>query len=124
MSAAYKLTAVLGIVMLVQSALGLLLRGQYRDVEWITATWLGNDWVTLVIALPLLVVSLVSTTRGSARALLLWLGTLAYALYNYTYYLLGAALNAFFPLYVAAIICAALALIRAASSIVPGDVAG
>ena len=99
--------------MLVQSALGLLFRDQYRDVEWIAATWLGNDWVTLVVALPLLVRRYRVTRRGSVRGLLLWLGTLGYAIYNSAYYLFGAALNAFFPLYVATVIVAAVALILA-----------
>ena len=54
MKAAYRLTVAVAAVMLAQSSLGLLYRGQYRDVEWIAATWLGNDWVTLVVALPLL----------------------------------------------------------------------
>ena len=104
MKAACKLTTAVGGLMLVQSALGLLFREQYRDVEWIAATWFGNDWATLVIALPLLAAGLTWTRRGSVRALLLWLGTLAYAVYNYAYYLFGAALNAFFPLYAAALI--------------------
>ena len=104
MKAAYKLTVVVAGLMLAQSALGLMFRGQYRDVEWIAATWLGNDWVTLVVALPLLAAGLVLTRRGSAAGLLLWLGTLGYAIYNYAYYLFGAALNAFFPLYLAAVI--------------------
>ncbi len=123
MAAACKLTAVLGGLMFVQAALGLLFREQYRDVEWILATWPGNDMVTLAIALPLLAASLRSARRGSVRALLLWLGTLAYALYNYAYYLFGAALNAFFPLYLAALISAALALIRALVAISPSDIA-
>lgn len=125
MAAACKLTAVLGGLMFVQAALGLLFREQYRDAEWILATWLGNDLVTLAIALPILAASasLTSTRRGSARTLLLWLGTLAYALYNYAYYLFGAALNAFFPLYLAALISAALALIRALFAISPSDIA-
>ena len=54
MKAACKLTTAVGGLMLVQSALGLLFREQYRDVEWIAATWFGNDWATLAIALPLL----------------------------------------------------------------------
>jgi hypothetical protein len=123
METAYRLTAALGGLMLVQAALGLLLREQYRDVEWISATWLGNDMVTLAVALPLLAASLVSTRHGSARALLLWLGTLAYALYNYAYYLFGAALNTFFPLYLAGLVSAALALIRAAPGISPSHIA-
>lgn len=122
MKAAFTLSALVAVVMLVQSALGLLFRSQYRDVEWITATWLGNDWVTLVLALPLLSAGIVMTRRGSVRGLLLWLGTLGYAIYNSAYYLFGAALNAFFPVYVAAVILAAAALILALSSVAPSAI--
>ena len=123
MKAAYRLTMVVAGLMLAQSALGLVFRERYLDVEWIATTWLGNDWVTLTVALPLLVAGLAWASRGSIRALLLWLGILAYALYNYAYYLFGAALNVFFPLYLAAEIAAALAMILAASSISPLDLA-
>ena len=123
MKVAYKLSAVVAMVMLAQSAFGLLLRGQYRDVEWIAATWLGNDWVTLVVALPVLTVGIVLTRGGSVRGLLLWLGALAYAIYNSAYYLFGAALNAFFPLYAATVIAAGVALILTLSSIAPSGIA-
>ena len=123
MKVAYKLSVVVAIVMLAQSALGLLFRGQYRDVEWIAATWLGNDWVTLVVALPLLSAGIVLTRGGSVRGLLLWLGTLAYAIYNSAYYLFGAALNAFFPLYAVTVIVAGVALILALSGIAPSGIA-
>src|SRR5688572_14887292 len=99
--------------MIVQASLGLALQAQYRDVEWIRATWYGNDWVTLTVAVPLLVLGRVGATRGSARGVLLWLGVTAYAAYNYAFYLFGAALNAFFLLYVAAVIVAAAILITA-----------
>ena len=123
MKAAYRLTVVVAGLMLAQAALGLAFRQHYLDVDWIVTTWLGNDWVTLAVALPLLVAALAWARRGSIRALLLWLGVLAYALYNYAYYLFGAALNAFFPLYLSAVIAAALAMILAASSISPLDLA-
>ena len=41
---------------------------------------------------------------------------LGYAVYNYAFYLLGAALNVFFPLYVAAVVLAVIALILALSA--------
>lgn len=123
MRLAYGLTAVVAMLMLAQSALGLMFRGQYRDVEWIAATWLGNDWVTLVVAVPLLAAGLVLARHGSVRGLLLWLGTLGYAIYNSAYYLFGAALNPFFPLYVVTVILAALALILALSGIAPSGIA-
>jgi hypothetical protein len=67
---AYVLTAALAALMVVQSALGLLFHGQYRYAAWIRATWLGNEWITLVAAVPLLVTALVLTSRGSTRGLL------------------------------------------------------
>ena len=124
MRMARRLTSILAGVMLVQSALGLLFRSAYHDVDWIATTWLGNDWVTLAVALPLLAASAwLATANGSPRPLLLWLGTLAYALYNYAYYLFGAALNAFFALYIAGVLAAALSLMLALSDVSPSDIA-
>ncbi len=97
--------------MLTQSAAGLLLADRYRDVEWIRMTWRGNDWVTLVLAVPLLLVARTAASGGSARGQLFLSGILAYAAYNYAYYLFGAALNVFFPLYVIAVVFSAIALI-------------
>ena len=117
MKTPYVLAAGLSALMLVQSVFGRLLQGQYRDVEWIKATWFGNDWVTLVVAVPLLAVAVVLARRGSTRGLLLWLGMLGYAAYNYAYYLLGAALNAFFVLYVSALVLSVVTLILSLSRI-------
>jgi hypothetical protein len=111
----YNLTTALAALMIVQSVLGLLLQAQYRDVEWINATWFGNDWVTLVVAVPTLVIALVMARRGSVRGLLVWFGLIGYAVYNYAYYLFGAALNAFFLLYVAAFVLSGVTLILALS---------
>jgi hypothetical protein len=87
--------------MFVQSASGLFRPDLYRDIPWITAGWRGNDVVTLFIAVPTLTGALILASRGSLRAQLVWLGVLFYSLYNYPYYLFGAAINSFFPLYVA-----------------------
>lgn len=106
-----RLTSALLALMALQAALGLLFPGQYRDVDWIRATWHGNDWVTLVVAVPLLSISRGRAAAGSARGLLLWLGALGYALYNDAFYLFGAALNAFFPLYVVLVLVAGAALV-------------
>jgi len=121
MKVLHILSAALAALMIVQSVLGLVFPGQYRDVEWIRATWFGNDWVTLVVGAPLLGASLLLARRGSIRGLLLWLGMLGYGAYNYAYYMLGAALNAFFPLYVVALVLSVVTLILALSRI---DVAG
>ena len=106
-----RLSMGLVVLMLAQSVSGLLFRDQYRDVEWIKATWRGNDWITLVIGVPVLVIGLAGAIRGSARATLLWLGSFASMAYNYGFYLFGAALNVFFPLYVAAVTVATASLV-------------
>lgn len=120
---ARRLTFALLLAMATQALTGLLFPGTYRDVEWIRATWYGNDWVTLVVAVPLLAFGLIRMSRWSARGLLLWLGLVAYALYNYSFYLFGAALNAFFPIYVVAVVLAAVVLILALTDTDPRQVA-
>src|SRR5688572_22635329 len=107
----YWFSIALAALMLVQSILGLLLQEQYRDAEWIKATWFGNDWVTLTLAVPLLIVAIIMANRGSIRGQLLWLGVLGYAFYNYAYYLFGAALNAFLPIYVGTLVLSVVILI-------------
>jgi hypothetical protein len=52
-------------------------------------------------SLPLLIVALVLSIRGSLRGQLVWLGMLNFTIYNYSYYLFGAALNSFFLIYAA-----------------------
>ena len=117
MKVPYALSAALAALMVAQSVLGRVFPGQYRDAEWIRATWFGNDWVTLVVGAPLLVASVLLARRGSIRGLLLWLGMLGYGAYNYAYYMLGAALNAFFPLYVVPLVLSVVTLILALSRI-------
>ncbi|MHB8050769.1 MAG: hypothetical protein ACYDHQ_06070 [Coriobacteriia bacterium] len=119
--AARVLSVALTALMAIQSALGLLAPGIYRDVAWIRAAWFGNDIVTLVVAVPALAWALVASGRGSRRGELAWFGMLAYAVYNYAYYLLGARLNAVFPLYVVLFVLAVLTLVFALARL---DVAG
>jgi hypothetical protein len=115
-------TAALAAVMAVQAASGLLFPSQYRDPLWISATWFGNDCVTLAVAVPLLVAGRTSAARGSARGRLLWLGMLGYAIYNYAFYLFGAAFNAFFPLYLLAFLLAVTTLVHALIALDPRSI--
>lgn len=101
--------------MCAQALLGLLLSEHYRDAEPIRTTWFGNDWITLVLAVPLLLAGAVRAATGSLRALLVWLGMIAYAAYNYSFYLFGAALNMFFCFMFFALVVAAVTLMLALS---------
>lgn len=105
------------VMMAVQAALGLLFHNQYRDVEWIAATWVGNDLVTLLVAIPLLVAGMGAAARGSERGHLVMLGVLTYGVYNYAFYLFGAALNVFFPVYVLAFVCSGWALVVSTTAV-------
>ena len=123
MSTSPRLTLTLAALMAAQSLAGLIAPYQYRDLEWIKATWFGNDWLTLVVAVPLLLVSGFAARGGSRRAFLLWSGVVGYAVYNYAFYLLGASLNVFFPLYVASVVLAAVMLIITLGRLDPSSIA-
>jgi hypothetical protein len=113
MTTAYRLSVALALLMAAQSAGGLLIQTQYKDAAWIRAAWFANDWVTAAVAVPLLLIGLAGAGSGSRRGTLLWLGVVSYAVYNYAYYLFGAALNASFLLYVAGFLVAVIILILA-----------
>ena len=78
------------------AAAGLLLDGAYQDPEPVAAVFRGYDLVALVVAVPLLAATLLPTARHSARAQLVWVGMLAYAAYDYAFYVFGAAFNDLF----------------------------
>jgi hypothetical protein len=108
---AHLLSAIIAVLALVASAGGLFTE-LYRDNAWVTQL-LGNDLVTLVVAVPLLTAALILSRRGSLRAQLVWLGMLGYMLYNYAFYLFGAAFNPFFLIYAALVSLSIFALIFA-----------
>ena len=104
------LTAALALSMVAAAALGLLTPSIYRDNLLVSAGWRGNDAVTLLVAVPLVVMARLRSRRGSTRAHVLWLGLIDYALYNYLFYLFGSAINAAFLLYVVIVSLATFAL--------------
>ena len=101
----------IAILAAIASAGGLLLPSLYRDNLFVISAWKGNDVITLFLAVPLLVAAMIHAKRGSQRAQLLWMGMLDYMLYNYAFYLLGAAFNWFFLIYTALLGLSIFALI-------------
>jgi len=73
----------------------------YRDPDVIAAQAIGQDWVTLVFATPLLAVAGRAARRGSAFGQLVALGVLGYAAYAYALYAFGTRHNELFLVYVA-----------------------
>jgi hypothetical protein len=83
----------------------------YWDTVSSTAQMQANDLVTLVLGLPMLVISFWLTLRGSLRGRLLLSGTLAFILYTYITMCFGAAYNPLFLVYVALFSLSLFALI-------------
>jgi hypothetical protein len=113
----YKIAYVLSFVILflatLASTFGLFSETLYRDNDLIIAAWKGNDLVTLFVVIPLMIISLRGSSKGSNRSHLIWMGTLLYMLYNYMFYLYGAAFNKLFLVYVALFTLSIYALIIA-----------
>jgi hypothetical protein len=108
---AYLLSYGIVLLAVIASAGGIWFRSVYRDNDFVKMTWLGNDAVTLFLAVPILVAALIFSQRGSLKAQLVWMGVLDYMLYNYAFYLFGTAFNEFFLIYVALLGLSIFALI-------------
>ncbi|MDQ3810579.1 MAG: hypothetical protein M3336_09835 [Chloroflexota bacterium] len=98
-AATSSLTAVL---LAVTAVAGLLFgaRGLYRRDPATLPTFIGQDAVTLLAVLPLLVWSMRATRRGSLRGLLLWTAALFYVAYSYAYHALDPQFNVLYLAYI------------------------
>jgi len=81
----------------------------------------GTALVVAAVAVPVLLVAMWSSSRGSLRAVVVWLGASAYLLYNAVVLLFATPYNRFFLVYV---LMFALALWSIGAVLVQTDVAG
>jgi len=86
-------------------------RGLYRPDSGTLPTFIGQDTLTLIVALPLLLGALWFMRRGSVRGLLLWMGMLVYVAYSYTYSLISPEFNTLYLAYVAIVSMSGYALL-------------
>ncbi|MGF1470399.1 MAG: hypothetical protein ACFB50_01500 [Rubrobacteraceae bacterium] len=106
------LTAPIAILVATAALVELFVEGIFRGDELnFVAQAIGQDYVTLVVALPVLVVSAILAGRGSGRARIVWLGSLAYVLYTYVIYAFHVRFNPLFLVYVAVLGLSLYALI-------------
>lgn len=110
--AAYWLSGALATVAAAASAAMLAVPGILGGTAAMNGSARGTALVVLVLAVPTLLLSMLWASRGSARAVLLWLGAVAYLLYNGVMFLFATPFNHLFFLYVAML---SLALWSAAS---------
>ena len=101
---------------------GLFVDGLYSASNtFVMASAIGQDLITLVVALPALIISAILTRRESRRARLIWLGVLVYLVYSYAVTSFTVSFNALFLVYVALLGCSVYALI---GGLVTTDLAG
>ena len=105
-----ELSAAVTALMAASSAAGAWWPGLYRDPPAVVAMFRAYDLVTLTVATPLLAGARLRARQGSPRAQLLWAGMLAYAVYQYAYYVFGAAVNPLFPVHVTVFVLAGVTL--------------
>ena len=96
-----RLSFVIMILSSIASIGGLFFQELYNDNTLGQTALIGNDIITLFIAVPLMAISLYLFLKGSNRGFLIWMGTLWYMLYNYMFYLYGVSFNEFFLIYTA-----------------------
>jgi hypothetical protein len=91
-----------------------------------TPSWagqaIGQDWVDLVVAAPVLFATAVLALRGSRRAQVVLAGALAYAAYTFAIYGFAVRVNPLFLAYCAALGISLFALAGACASFICTDV--
>ncbi len=81
---------------------GLFWKGLYKhDTVSMAAQAMGQDLVTLLIGIPILLGSLYLIRKNSLRGILIWMGTVFYFLYSYASMSFLASYNQLFLVYVA-----------------------
>jgi hypothetical protein len=98
---AYLFSLLIGLLTGIASIAGLLSPDVFYPAPELRQSFLANDVVNLLIALPILLGSMWLARRQKLIGLLFWPGALFYGLYNYTIYLFAIPFNAAFMLYLA-----------------------
>ena len=90
---------IVGVLMLIASALGLLFRDWVYPNEELVLSFYTNDVVNIIIGLPVLFGSIYLAHRGKLTGLLLWVGGLLFVIYTYIVYTLSMPFKILYPVY-------------------------
>ena len=82
-----------------------------RDTPMGVGNMRGTALAMLAMAVPLVIISMISASRGSLRARFVWLGALAYIAYNALLFCFGAHFNSYFLLFAAVLALSFWALV-------------
>lgn len=97
----FILSAALGVAAAAASGLTVAFPSLLRGVAGSNGNMRGTAVVVLVVGVPVLALAMIGASRGSARAFLVWLGTLGYLLYQAVLFCFATPFNNFFLIYVA-----------------------
>ncbi len=109
-------TAPIAILLMIAAGAGVFRSSLYRDNPSLLAQAIGQDFISLVVVFPALILSAVFAGRGSPRARLVWLGALAYLVYTYASFAFDIRFNSLFLVYVTLLGCSLYALIGGIST--------
>ena len=110
------LTVPIAILLMIAAGGGVFMSNVYRDNPSLLAQAVGQDFISLVVVFPTLIISAVFAGRGSHRARLVWLGALAYLVYTYASFAFDIRFNSLFLVYVALLGCSLYTLIGGLST--------
>lgn len=100
-SAGFWLSGALAVVTSAATAVTFFVPGVLRGTAVMNGSARGTALVALFVAVPVLALAMLAEARGSVRAVIVWLGAVAYLLYNAVLFLLATPFNSLFLLYVA-----------------------
>lgn len=105
------LTAPIVILLAIASGGSVLINGLYRDGPGLVAQAKGQDLISLVVVLPVLIITAILTSHGSLKARFIWLGGMVYLVYTYASFAFALNYNPFFLVYIALLGCSLYTLI-------------
>ena len=101
----------------IASIAGLLYADTFYPTAELQHSYLANDVSTLVLGLPILLISMWLAWRGKLLGLLFWPGAILYGLYNYIAYLFGMPFQGLFFLYLVIVVLSTYTLIGLVANI-------
>lgn len=110
------MTIPIAVLLAIAAGSGIFIEDLYRDTPSFEAQAVAQDFVSLVIGLPALILSGISAKNGSKRAYLIWLGVLVYLVYTYVVAAFSVRFNSMFLVYVALLGCSLYTLIGGIAS--------
>lgn len=96
----FRFSAALAVITTLAAGFGAFVPSVFHDAPVTVGNARGTALVLLLVGLPTLVTAMVRARRGSRRSVIVWLGALAYVLYNAVIFSFGAVFNSLFLIYV------------------------